>query len=297
MVPRRLYTWNIALLVLLGLHAAAADAAPIQFTTTAAPIQLTGKVTSDFNPAANPQVVVTPASDNALNIGQPAWITANGWVSGWSIQDIRTYYNTSTDTLDVGINTHKNSQGINAPFGQANGDPSGTPTGYDPAHLGGDKSIAIAFAPISSTNPSHPGTPLIIAGVPADKTKAGTGTDGFTVSQFNPANAASGLGYQFGQTLSQYTGNLAFDPTPAHPQLEFTIKNFSKIPGLNPSSGFWIEMYAGSAVDGVGEAGLAWTKIPITAAQNIPEPAACLAWTLVASAAAWRFRSRVGKRS
>ena len=55
MVPRRLYTWNIALLVLLGLHAAAADAAPIQFTTNAAPIQLTGNVTTDFNPAASPQ--------------------------------------------------------------------------------------------------------------------------------------------------------------------------------------------------------------------------------------------------
>ena len=232
-----------------------------------------------------------------MNIGQPAWITANGWVSGWSIQDIRTYYNAATDTLDVGINTFKNSQGVNAPFGQANGDPTGTPTGYDPAHLGGDKSIAIAFAPVSSTNPTQPGTPLVIAGVPADKTKAGAGTDGFTVSQYNPANAASGLGYQFGQTLPQFTGNLAYDPTPAHPQLEFTITNFSKIPGLNPSSGFWIEMYAGSAVDGVGEAGLAWTKIPVTAAQNIPEPTTWLAWTLVASAAACRFRRRIGKQS
>ena len=32
MVPRRLYTWNVALLILLGLHAPAANAAPIQFT-------------------------------------------------------------------------------------------------------------------------------------------------------------------------------------------------------------------------------------------------------------------------
>ena len=63
MVPRRLYTWNIALLVLLGLHAATANSAPIQFT---------GNVDNDFNPATNPGVVVTPVSDNALNIGQPA---------------------------------------------------------------------------------------------------------------------------------------------------------------------------------------------------------------------------------
>ena len=288
MVPRRLYTWNIALMVLLGLLAPAANAAPIQFT---------GNVTTDFNPATNPGVVVTPVSSNALDIGQPSWITSNGWVSGWSVQDIRTYYDTSNDTLYVGFNTFKNSQGVNAPFGQANGDPTGTPTGYDPAHLGGDKSVALAIAPISTTDPRQPGTPLVIAGIPADKTKSGSGIDGYTLSTYNAATAASGLGYQFGQTLPQFTGNLAYDPTPAHPQLEFTITNFSKIPGLNPSSGFWIEMYAGSAVDGVGEAGLAWTKVPITAAQNIPEPTTWLAWTLVAGAAAYRFRGRIREQS
>ena len=69
MVPRRLYTWNIALLVLFGLHAPAANAAPIQFT---------GNVHNDFNPATNPGVVVTTVSSNPLDIGQPAWITANG---------------------------------------------------------------------------------------------------------------------------------------------------------------------------------------------------------------------------
>jgi len=292
MVPRRLYTWNVALLILLGLNAPAANAAPIDFT---------GNVPNDFNPATNPGVVVTPVSSNPLDIGQASWITANGWVSGWSIQDIRTYYNASTDTLDVGINTFKNSQGVNAPFGQANGDPTGTPTSYDPAHLGGDKSIAIAFAPVSTSNPSQPGTPLAIAGVPADKTKVGAGIDGYTVSQYNAANASSGLGYQFGQTLPQFTGNLAYDPTPAHPQLEFTITNFSKIPGLDPSKGFWIAMYAGSAEDGVaGEAGLAWTQVPITAAQqipNTPEPTTWLAWTLIAGAAACRFRGRIRAQS
>ncbi len=138
------------MLVLLGLHAPAANAAPIQFT---------GNVPNDFNPVTNPGVVVTPVSNNPLNIVQPAWITANGWVSGWSIQDIR------------------------------------------------------------------------------------------------------------------------------------------KIPGLDPSNGFWIEAYAGSAVDGVaGEAGLAWTKVPVNAAQqipNTPEPTTRLAWTLVIGTAACRFRGRI----
>jgi len=262
MVPRHLYSWTVALLVVVGLGAPAAFAAPISFT---------GYVTKDFNPATDPSVVVTPVSNDPANIGQQPWETANGWVSGWSIQDIRTSYNASTDTLYVGINTFANPKGQYAPFGQANGDPTGTPTGYDPAHLGGDKSIALAFAPVSLTNPSSPGTPVVVAGVPANKTLAGTGTDGFTVSTYNASQAAtSGLGYSFGTTLPKYTGNLAYDPTPSHPQLEFTITNFSKIPGLNGASGFWISAYAGSAVDGVGEAYLSATKVPITAEQNIP---------------------------
>jgi len=171
------------------------------------------------------------------------------------------------------------------------------PPSYDPAHLGGDKSIALAIAPVNSSNVTQPGIPLVIAGVPADKTKAGAGIDGFTVSQYNAAYASDGLGYQFGQTLPQFTGNLAYDPTPAHPEVEFTITNFSKIPGLNPANGFWIEAYAGSAVDGVaGEAGLAWTKVPVNAAQqipNTPEPTTWLAWTLVIGTAACRFRGRI----
>jgi len=289
MVPRRVYTWNVALLILLGLNAPTANAAPIEFT---------GNVPTDFDPATNPAVKVTPVSSNPLEIGQASWITANGWISGWSIQDIRTYYNTSNDTLYVGINTFKNSQGVNAPFGQANGDPTGTPTGYDPAHLGGDKSIAIAFAPVSSTNPGQPGNPVVVAGVPADKSVAGAGTDGYTVSTYNATKAANGgLAYSFGASLPQYMGNLAYDPTPTHPQLEFTITNFSQIHGLNPSKGYWLEMYAGSAVDGVaGEAGLALTNVPITAAQqipNTPEPTTWLAWTLIAGAAACRFRGRI----
>ena len=132
---------------------------------------------------------------------------------------------------------------------------------------------------------------MVVAGVPADKTVAGTGTDGFTVVQYNATKAANGgLAYSFGTSLPQYMGNLAFDPSPAHPQLEFTIKNFSKIPGLDPTKGFWISAYAGSSLDGVaGEAYLSWSKVPANAEQNIPEPTTWLAWTLVAGAAACRL--------
>lgn len=284
MVPRRLYPWTVALLVVVGLGSPALTAAPITFT---------GNVASDFNPSNDVNINVTPVSSNPLTIGQSAWITNRGWVSGWSIQDIRTNYDSATDTLYVGINTFKNAHGQYAPFGQANGDPSGTATPYDPAHMGGDKSVALAFAQVSSTNITQPGAPLIIAGIPADKTTAGRGIDGFTVSQFNASRANAGLAYQFGKSLPQHTGSLAFDPSPAHPQLEFTIKDFSKVPGLDVTKGYWISAYAGSSMDGVaGEVSLPWTKVPANAEQNIPEPATWLAWTAIAGAAACRYRTR-----
>jgi hypothetical protein len=289
MVPRCLYPWSLAFLALMGLPVPSASSASIQFT---------GNVQNDFNPVTNPGVTITPVSSNPLNIGQSQWITNNGWISGWSIQDIRTSYDPKTDTLSVGVDNFKNANGQIAPFGQANGDPSGTPTAYDPAHLGSDKSFALAIAPVNAASLAQPGAAVAIAGIPADKTTAGPGIDGFTVAKFNAANASSGLAYQFGAALPQNTGNLAFDPSPSHPQLEFTIPNFSKIPGLNPSQGFWISAYAGSSLDGVaGEAYLAWSKVPVNAAQSIPEPATWLAWSLATGAIAWRLRRRVHGQS
>jgi hypothetical protein len=286
MVPRRLYSWKAAaaLLVLCGVASPGLNAAPISFT---------GNVPTDFS-QTNTSVVTTPVSSNPLTIGQSDWITNRGWVSGWSIQDIRTSYDATTDTLYVGVNTFKNASGQYAPFGQANGDPTGAPTPYDPAHLGGDKSFAFAIAGINATSPSQPGTPQMIAGIPADKTAAGSGIDGFTVAQYDPSKASAGLAYQFGKSLPQSAGNLAFDPSPSHPQLEFTIKNFSKIPGIDPSAGYWISAYAGSSLDGVaGEAYLSWSKIPASSQQNIPEPTTWMAWALATSGlAALRFRSR-----
>jgi hypothetical protein len=265
----------------------------------AAPISLTGSVAQDFNPATNPGVQTTPVSNSPLDIGEASFIPANGWVSGWAIQDIRTYYNSSNDTLYVGIEGFKNASGQYAIFGDADGNPNpnvaspqmAAEGGLNTPHLGGDKSIAIAFAPINLTNPNQPGSPTVIAGVPADKSKVGSGTiDGYTVSQYS---GGAGLQYSFGQQLPQFTGNLAFDPSAAHPQLEFTIPNFSKIPGLNGLHGYWLSMYAGSAQDIVaGEAGTGWVKVPQSEAQQIPEPATWLAWMVLAAAAVGRCRAR-----
>jgi hypothetical protein len=230
----------------------------------------------------------------------------NGWVSGWSIKDVRTSYDSATDTLSVGFNTFHNGQGQPAIVGDAdgNGDPGGASPqmasvgGVDNPHLGGHKSVAIALAADNPKIPGTPGDPIVVAGVPADKAAASpTGLDGFTVAA--PKGPTLSLPYNFGGTLTGTDGNavtgmLAFDPSAAHPGFEFTINHFSKIAGLDPLKGFWLSAYAGSPDDVIaGETGLRFTRVPAFGEQNIPEPATALAWSLVAcGAAAVRRRRR-----
>ena len=244
---------------------------------------------------------MTPVLSSPTELGEAPFIPANSWVSGWAIQDIRTSYNASTDTLYVGIDTFKNAKGVTSIFGDAdgNGDPGGASLqmqqagGVDDPHLGGFKSVAIAFAASALESGSHAGTPTIIAGVPADKTEAGSGTDGFTVSQFKGLNV--GLAYNFGTQLGTSAGSLAFDPSAAHPGFEFTINHFSKVSGIDPTKGYWITAYAGSPSDVVaGEVSLAPTRIPGVAAETVPEPATILAWSLLfgTATASWARRRR-----
>ena len=290
MVHDRLGPLILAVVMMAGLGPDAVRAATINFT---------GNVVQDFA-NANPEII--PVNQSPQSLGEwPSSVTDNGnWVTGWNIKNIYLSYNSSTGTLYVGINNWANQNGQIAPFGQANGNPSGTATPYDPAHLGygtpsSDKSVALAFAPNNPGNPTVPGAPVVIAGVPADKAMNGTGIDGFTVSSVNNSQANGGLGYMFGQNLPHNQGNLAFDPTTTHPQLEFTINHFNQL--IDPSKGFWIEGFAGSAEDRyVGTTNLAWTKIPQLAAQQIPstpEPSTWLMWSLAASGMVlWRLRRR-----
>jgi hypothetical protein len=269
---------------------------------------LTGNVETDFSKL--PNVTVTPVMSNPANLGEAGFITANGWVSGWAIKSIDTSYNASTDTLYVGLDTFKNAKGVQAIVGDAdgNGIVGGTngaspqmkaAGGVENIGLGGFESVAVAFAPNASSGKTGPGTPTIIAGVPADKSTAGSGIDGFTVSNYKGLNL--GLGDNFGsQTkLGASAGSLAFDPSAAHPGFEFTINKFSTLLGGSPSKGFWISAYTGSPTDVVaGETSLGWTKVAgasaVPAGQHqVPEPATWLAWSLLSSGLlAYRFRSR-----
>ena len=135
--------------------------------------------------------------------------------------------------------------------------------------------------------------PRLIAGIPSDKSLVGTGIDGFTVAEFNGSSTnllqnSLRLGHH-----AASAARLAFNPSATNPELEFSISNLSKS-GINPTQGFWIEMYAGSGQDVVaGEAGLVWTYVPPFEPQQIPEPATWIVWAGLAGGLAWRrIRSR-----
>src|SRR5262245_56312435 len=256
----------------------------------AAPISLTGFAANDFT-ASNGSIIV-PVFQGPGVIAGPDGSNPDQLVSGFDIQSIRLNYDVTTDAMSVGIQGYKNAAGLEQIFGDATGnlDPSKDPN----PNFGGSKSVAIAFAPLShdATGKAVAGSPAIIAGIPQDKSLGGSGTtNGFTVSQYS-ANP-SGLEFSFGKQLAQYTGNLAYNPSAAHPDLEFTIKNFSQIPGLNIKNGFYLQAYAGAPGDRNGEVQTAWSFSPAPQGFNAPEPMTWLAWVLLAGGAGWRrYRRR-----
>jgi hypothetical protein len=285
MVRRSVFPWTVATLALLGIRVA-----------SAAPMTFTGSVEQDFNPNTNQDVQKFVIDTNPFNnIYHTPYMIQQNAVTGWAVKDLRLAYDTSSNTMAVGVNTY----GI-AGDADGNGDPGGVSAadsgfthGLDQAHMGGQKSITVAFAQNNPGDPNSPGTPVIVAGIPADKTTAGPGLDGFNVASFK--GLAAGIQNNYGATLGNNLGTLAFDPSQAHPGFEFTVNNFNQIPGLDPKAGFWIKVYAGSPDDGsVGEESSQWIRVPSFAPETtIPEPATWLAWTLmVGGGAVWRRRGK-----
>lgn len=293
MVRRSVFPWTMATLALLGIRVA-----------SAAPMTFTGSVEQDFDPNTNPDVkkfiLGTEPGDGSVTdpfnmIYHTPYMIEQGAVTGWAVKDLRLAYDSATNRMAVGVNTY----GI-AGDADGNGDPGGVSPadpgfahGLDQPNLGGQKSITVAFAQINPGAPNNPGSAVIVAGVPADKSAAGPGIDGFNVAAYK--GLAVGIQNNYGSTLASHMGALAFDPSKDQPDFEFTIDNFDQIPGLDPSVGFWVKVYAGSPDDGsVGEQNSQWMRVPAFAAQGIPEPATWLAWALLVGGGATCRRRRRG---
>jgi hypothetical protein len=271
--------------LLIGAAACLALAAGGRTATAGGITFATGNVETDM-PSSAPDVTTIvnhpyPGTQisNPNTVYQPQWMTDAGLINGWVIKDMRVSYDQANDRLYVGVNF----------FGVA-GDPSGQgflgPAtdprfgGQEHAHLGlfshSDESITVGLDLTNS------GKPTIVAGIAADKSIVGPGTDGFTVNWAKDASA--GLSGAYGASLNSHNGNLAFEPSKDHPDFEFSISGVSKIPGFDINNGLGLTAFAGASDDiDIGEDAVPYTHFAL---EQIPEPATVLAWSLVAAGAA-----------
>lgn len=276
MVRRSLLYGAATILALAGARPAAAGA--IQFAT--------GDAEKDM-PSSKPGVLTIVNRKSPFEPSAPfqqSFMTQEGRVNGWVIKDMRVNYDKVADRLYVGVNF----------FGIAgDADGNGVVGKTDPrfigseyAHLGyGSVTDATITVGIDLTNS---GKPTLVAGISSDKTKPGPGIDGFSLNWYR--NTGGGLGTTYGASLNEHSGNLAYEPSAAHPDFLFSINNVSKIPGFDINKGIGFLVKAGAGDDGdVGEEDLAYTRVEYAQLINpVPEPATILAWSIMAGGAAWR---------
>jgi MYXO-CTERM domain-containing protein len=291
MVRRNVFTRSLVLLL------------PLLGSATASAGVLTGNVATDLQappPGSDnwPVSVVTNplnATVGELHVSQPAWMTADGRVSGLNINDMRLAYSKPNDTLLVGLNFFgiagdADGNGVQGVADSTDG--HGHPSNVIEKPGLGNESIWVQINYLDKNGNLHG----IIAGVPPVGGPRGAGTDGFTTNIVQNVNSPNGF-TNFGMpTPSLNMGNLLFDPSAAHPGFEFTLPNLTQLPGgIDISKGVWISAGAGSNADSLGEDAIPWTHIPSTQISPgfiTPEPSTVIAWSLIVAGAAWRIRRR-----
>ena len=119
--------------------------------------------------------------------------------------------------------------------------------------LSGTESIAVYF------DLGQDGTFDVIAGVPAPADVTGFTVANFAGSPWNPA-------WAFGAALPTHTGSYHANPSVADPDFEFTILNFSTLPGQDALlAGFTVWAFMGSIQDdGIGEDFIQYDQSPST---------------------------------
>jgi hypothetical protein len=117
--------------------------------------------------------------------------------------------------------------------------------GTDVPNLGGTERAAVYF------DLNQDGDWDVIAGI-----SGVTDYSGFSVNVFTylPAPPYFSPAFNFGTPLPTNTGTKSANPDAAHPDLEFTITNWSALPGHDGSAGFTVGAHIGSGEDaGIGE--------------------------------------------
>jgi hypothetical protein len=233
-------------------------------------VNFTGNVPIDFPATQVPGVVVLP--DNPL-VQHPAIAPAIApivKVSGFDISGIRVTYTPVDDTLSIGLDQP---QSLNHPGEVIAGDAdnNGNSGTVNPAVLAVPGFAGFEDVP-EFNGTEHMGAFLDFTGSGNAQIVAGfsavpptpTATDPSPQKQNEVAlaiptgpNSAPG----FGTELPQFEGNVYYNNSIAHPNLEFAIRNFSQLyqavtgQALSASSVFNVGAFGGSGQDiGIGEA-------------------------------------------
>jgi hypothetical protein len=237
----------VALILLTLTSASAVTALSDNNRALAAPV-FTGNAPADFAVTGT----ITVADPGGVgDVGVP--ISAPlGTVSGWDVSAVYFAYDHDTDTMYCGIDCY----GI---CGDADGD--GDPNGTSPwvAALGGldqpDWNNTESVALLIDTDNDYVDLTTGDFDVAVGKQSGGTDISSFGAYQFSGSPTAPASG--FGAALTNTT-NLFATPNAAAPDLEFSIANFSTLPGFSFTPGnaftFKILLFLGSLEDdGIGE--------------------------------------------
>lgn len=201
----------------------------------------TGNASSDFSGPGSFRF----DDPGGRDVGMPPAFP-EGSVSGWDVKSLYFYYNRTADVMQVGIDFY----GI-AGDADSDGDPGHTGPilegqgGVDEPDLNGTEAIVLTI------DTDLDGRYDLAMGV-----NNTAGLRDFGAYQFVGRKYAPALG--FGERLSPDPAVLFASPNASRSDLEFSIKDFSKLPGFMfvPSEpfGFRFEMYAGSfSDDGIGD--------------------------------------------
>ena len=234
-----------------------------------------------------------------LDLGEARSSPANGWVSGWAINNVPDELQPDHRHPVRWAAGFKNAYGKYAIFGDADG--NGNPVGHrrkwrrraaSTPRIGWRQGDGGRVRPAQLGKSNSPGTPTMIAGIPADKTPGGHRDRRVHRRQIQrqpgPACRTASA-----PPISGVSGNLAFNPSRRRtPGFEFSITNFSKA-GSTPRRASGSRCTPARGQDVVaGEAGWSGRRASVEA-QQIPEPTTWMVWAGLAGGLAWRrIRSR-----
>jgi hypothetical protein len=284
MAIRKVFRYSLVIVLILGGRTALAGA-----------ITFTGNVSADFGittpgqPPANSTVTVisTPSSLNPVaTTGAGGVSLLNDVLPGDAIKQIALQYDSANNTMYVGVQT----------WGIAGNVGSTTIAGGNGMVVGFESLNGGTFNPANLTAPAFvAGTTNVATGQSAAAAGRGSGLDGFNVATYTGGTVPGTMNLLtgFGTTISSGMGNLAFNPSAATPDYEFSIPNFSSVLGANPDKGVVImvqdgEVNVDTSKDELVGVGLQAQVIP----PNTPEPTTWIVWAVLAGGSAWGYRRR-----